>query len=193
MDYLCGALNSRVNCYTLEVSFHGYHQRQRSNTSSQASKSSTKSPSNINEPIACTSMGPIVQYNQQSYMNLGRNVAKAIFEYYKSIGHIPANLPQSATSGGGGSGGSNEVRRQQPGGADVGGKRKAKVGGASGMTRSSFLPSSGSITVTDTMLRATATQAVPKKTINHVINNSDDHSNNHLMVVNAKEIVLRSI
>ncbi|KAL7286509.1 hypothetical protein TKK_0019245 [Trichogramma kaykai] len=64
--YLCSILSEHVNCYTLHVSMHGYKHK---NT------------------------GTILPYTEESYYRVGRNLARAFFEYYRVTGLIPTGLP----------------------------------------------------------------------------------------------------
>nr|XP_022914708.1 cytosolic carboxypeptidase 6 [Onthophagus taurus] len=63
--YLCAVLNNNVNCYTFEVSLFGYKLE----------------GSNV-----------IIPYTEENYMRCGRNLIRALLEYYKAIGAIPEQL-----------------------------------------------------------------------------------------------------
>ncbi|KAL3289386.1 hypothetical protein HHI36_022816 [Cryptolaemus montrouzieri] len=60
--YLCCALSSKVNSYTLEVSFHGYKLKE---------------------------SDFIIPYTEESYKRCGLSLMKAFLEYYHCIGVIP--------------------------------------------------------------------------------------------------------
>ncbi|KAJ8679497.1 hypothetical protein QAD02_015284 [Eretmocerus hayati] len=69
--YLCSILSEHVNCYTLHVSMHGYTR-----------KGTTD----------------ILPYTEESYYRVGRNLARALLEYYKLTGLIPSGLPDQPSS-----------------------------------------------------------------------------------------------
>ncbi|XP_043281391.1 cytosolic carboxypeptidase 6 isoform X2 [Venturia canescens] len=64
--FLCSILGEHVNCYTIQVSMYGY----------------------------CRKGNPaMLPYTEESYYRVGRNLARALLEYYKLTGLIPSGLP----------------------------------------------------------------------------------------------------
>ncbi|GFQ92913.1 cytosolic carboxypeptidase 2 [Trichonephila clavata] len=62
--FLAAFLNERVNCYTLEVSFHGY----------EVSKGNSTS---------------IHTYNEEEYLRLGESICHSLLDYYCATKYIP--------------------------------------------------------------------------------------------------------
>nr|CAD7442671.1 unnamed protein product [Timema bartmani] len=69
--YFCNTLKKSVNCYTLEVSFHGY-----------------QSPNTTD----------MCYYTEEAYCRLGRNVVRTYLDYYRVVGVVPAGLPTAPSS-----------------------------------------------------------------------------------------------
>ncbi|GFT10988.1 RNase H domain-containing protein [Nephila pilipes] len=62
--FLAAFLNEKVNCYTLEVSFHGY----------EVSKGNSTS---------------INTYNEEEYLRLGESICHSLLDYYCATKYIP--------------------------------------------------------------------------------------------------------
>uniref|UniRef100_T1JBE5 Peptidase M14 domain-containing protein n=1 Tax=Strigamia maritima TaxID=126957 RepID=T1JBE5_STRMM len=70
--FFANTLRDKANCYTLEVSFFGYHPRNGSDTSLLVPYTDEGFP------------------QQRADKRLGRNLARAFFQYYVVTNHIPA-------------------------------------------------------------------------------------------------------
>ena len=76
--YFCNSISPTVNTYTLEASLLGY----------------VPDPASDEAPPPGTPIDPknprgIVPYSDESYCRIGRNVARAMWDYYKILGVIP--------------------------------------------------------------------------------------------------------
>ncbi|GIY74157.1 RNase H domain-containing protein [Caerostris darwini] len=63
--FLAAFLNEKVNCYTLEVSFHGYEVAKGNSTS-------------------------IHVYSEEEYLRLGESICHSLLDYYCAIKYIPS-------------------------------------------------------------------------------------------------------
>lgn len=72
--FLCHQLDDKVNCYSFEVSIHGFHPKQ-------------------------DETQPLVAYTPESYYKLGRNLALSFLEYYRATGHIAGSQGTSNSHG----------------------------------------------------------------------------------------------
>ncbi|XP_063220353.1 cytosolic carboxypeptidase 6 [Bacillus rossius redtenbacheri] len=66
--HFCNTLSKSVNCYTLEISFYGY-----------------KRPNG----------SEFLTYTEESYLRLGRSLARTCLDYYRAVGVVAAGLPTS--------------------------------------------------------------------------------------------------
>ena len=76
--YFCNSLSPEVNAYTLEASLLGY----------------VPDPNSDEAPIPGAPIDPknpkgIVPYTDESYCRIGRNLARAMWDFYKILGVIP--------------------------------------------------------------------------------------------------------
>ncbi|XP_054706973.1 cytosolic carboxypeptidase 6-like [Uloborus diversus] len=63
--FLSSFLNDKVNCYTLEVSFHGYE-------------------------VLKGNSSTVTVYNEEEYIRLGESICHSLLDYYVTIKYIPA-------------------------------------------------------------------------------------------------------
>ena len=76
--YFCNSISPEVNTYTLEASLLGY----------------IPDPNSDEAPLPGTPIDPknprgIVPYTDESYCRIGRNLARAMWDFYKILGVIP--------------------------------------------------------------------------------------------------------
>ena len=76
--YFCNSISPEVNTYTLEASLLGY----------------IPDPNSDEAPLPGAPIDPknprgIVPYADESYCRIGRNLARAMWDYYKILGVIP--------------------------------------------------------------------------------------------------------
>ena len=77
--YFCNSISPEVNTYTLEASLLGYI----------PDPSSDEAPIPGETPIDPKNPRGIIPYTDESYCRIGRNLGRAMWDYYKILGVIP--------------------------------------------------------------------------------------------------------
>ena len=77
--YFCNNISPEVNTYTLEASLLGYI----------PDPNSDEAPIPGETPIDPKNPRGIVPYTDESYCRIGRNLGRAMWDYYKILGVIP--------------------------------------------------------------------------------------------------------
>ncbi|CAH1393244.1 unnamed protein product [Nezara viridula] len=90
---LCDVLKSSVNCYTLLVSFHGYYKNKSSTFKYYTEETYDRSPLALPDNVSQGGYSqvpsfPLIPDLISPYFKVGRNVVKALYDYYVNLGVI---------------------------------------------------------------------------------------------------------